>query len=823
MKKALIIVESPAKIKTIKKILGPSYSVASSVGHIRDLPKKTLGIDIEKDFEPAYEQLEDKKKVIADLKKKAKESEIVYLAPDPDREGEAIAWHIMNILPKGTKFERITFNQITKQTVLDGLKNPRDIDLSLVNAQQARRLLDRLVGYKLSPVVHRKIQQSPGSGFLSAGRVQSVALKLIVLRERLIEAFKPVEYWNLGATVAKNKDQFEINLTHIKNKKVEIEVKNNKTTTIETEARATAIKNMLDNSTYTITSIEKKQKRRHPAAPFITSTLQQEAARHYGFSAVRTMSIAQGLYEGIEIQGNTEGLITYMRTDSVRIAESAQYEAKVAIEKKYGASYVPLKPPVYKDKKKNVQDAHEAIRPTFVDKDPESLKDQLEIDQYKIYKLIYNRFIASQMKSALYDSVSCVIDTDQELRLKATGQQLVFAGFLKAYEEKSDDESHPSNKLLPVLEKGETLKLIESFAKQAFTKPPARYTEASLIKELEKCGIGRPSTYSSIMQKIHSRAYTTKEKNTITPTELGKILYDLLETNFPKILDVQFTANMENDLDKIAENNADWRAFLREFWHTFAPLLEKASKQARVPKIALKKKCPKCGGHLEKIWAKGKYFTGCSNYPDCDYRQAPEEIKIDKSEYQDGFDWNQPCPKCGAEMKLRKSTYGVFLGCVKYPKCKTIVSIPKKGEELPENLPDCPAIGCDGKIQPRKSRFGKTFFSCSNYPDCNVIVNDIDDLATKYKDHKKTPYEKKAGGRGGRGSKKLKKEMAEFMGQKTASRGEITKKLWAYIKEHDLQNPDNRRQIVPDETLKQFFAEPIDMMKLASIISANYE
>lgn len=823
MKKALIIVESPAKIKTLKKFLGPSYSVASSVGHIRDLPKKSLGIDIEKDFEPAYETLEEKKKVIAELKKKAKEAEIVYLAPDPDREGEAIAWHIMNILPKGTKFERITFNQLTKQVVVDALKAPREIDMNLVNAQQARRLLDRLVGYKLSPIVHRKIQQTPGSGFLSAGRVQSVALKLIVLRELQIEAFKPVEYWNLGAKLEKDKSQFEVHLTHVENKKVEIETKNNKTTTIESEGRATAIKNMLDNSIYTIESVVKKQKRRHPSPPFITSTLQQEAARHYGFSAMRTMGIAQGLYEGVEIEGNTEGLITYMRTDSVRIADIARAEAKVVIEKEYGAAYVPAKAPIYPGKKKNVQDAHEAIRPTFIDKDPESVKNYLEIDQYKLYKLIYSRFIASQMKSALYDSVTCVITTDQHLKLKATGQQLIFAGFLKAYEEKSDDEAHPSNKLLPDLEEGQVLKHLESFAKQAFTKPPPRYTEASLVKELEKCGIGRPSTYASIMQKIHSRAYTTKQKNTIIPTELGRILYQLLEANFPAILDIQFTANMEDDLDKVAENNADWKVFLKDFWHTFAPLLEKASKNARVPKMALEDKCPKCGAHLEKIWAKGKYFTGCSNYPDCSYRQAPEEIKIDKSEYQEGFDWDQPCPKCGAEMKLRKSFYGVFLGCVKYPKCKTIVSIPKKGEELPTNLPDCPAIGCDGKIQPRKSRFGKTFFSCSNYPDCNVIVNDIDDLATKYKDHQKTPYEKKAGGRGGRGAKKLKKEMAEFMGQKTASRGEITKKLWAYIKEHDLQNPDNRRQIVPDDTLKQFFPKPIDMMKLAAIISANYE
>ncbi len=831
MAKILIIVESPTKIKTLKKFLSKGYTFESSVGHVRDLPPKKFGIDVDNKFEPQYEILAGKEEVVKKLKAAAKDADMVYLSPDPDREGEAIAWHIASILPKGTKFKRVTFNEFTKDAVLEALNHPRSIDQHLVDAQQARRFLDRMVGYKISPLLHKKIPRKGQTGSLSAGRVQSVALKLVVDREKEIDAFIPVEYWNLGSFLKKKKgkDKFEANLHMVDGVKVEKEKIAGKTVfLIGSEKKAKEIKTKLDKAKYTITSVQKKEKKRSPYPPFITSTLQQEAARHFGFSASKTMQIAQTLYEGVDIGSEgTEGLITYMRTDSVRASPEAITQARKCITSRFGKNHLPEKPNSYASKK-SAQDAHEAIRPTHPLKTPDELKSYLTFDQQRLYLLIWQRFIASQMLPAIYDTLSSDIDTDNGLTLRATGSLLKFAGYLAVYKEKQDqgDEIQEDvEKPLPDLKESETLDLVETFSTQSFTKAPPRFTEASLIKELEKCGIGRPSTYTSIMQKIVSRAYTVKEKGTLKPTELGKIICQMLEENFSKIMDIKFTAQMEEDLDKIAETDIDWRAFLKTFWDEFSPAVELAEKDARVPRIATDLICPTCGAPLQKIWAGDKYFLGCSTYPECKYTAPLEDTSFNKEDFAEGFDWDQKCPICEGEMKVRKSRYGHFLGCSNYPKCKGIVNIPKKGEAIThEDLPKCPAIGCTGQIMKRKSRFGKTFYSCSAFPDCNVIVNDLADLESKYHNYSKTAYEKPAkGAKRGRGALlKPSKELSAIIGTDPLSRGDATKKLWIYIKEKDLQDPTNKRRILPDKLLTKVIGkEGIDMMKLAGFLSKH--
>jgi len=832
MAKKLVIVESPTKIKTIKKFLGKDFIIESSVGHIRDLPAKKFAIDIEGGFEPEYALLPEKKDVIAKLKKAAKSCDEVYLCPDPDREGEAIAWHIASILPKGTKIKRATFNAITKAAVLDGLDHPRSIDMSLVNAQQARRLLDRMVGYKISPLLHRRIQKGR-DGFLSAGRVQSSALKIVVDREKEIQAFVPVEYWNLSAelTPKSEKKSFIASLYSVDGKKVEKEAVEGKSVfLIGDEKTAKEIEKRMEKASYSVKSLEKKEKKRNPAPPFITSTLQQEASRHYGFPSARTMSIAQSLYEGVDI-GNSgrEGLITYMRTDSTRIAPEAFGPSRGFIKKAYGDKYLPESPQQYLGKKKKgAQDAHEAIRPTNFAHHPDAVKSYLSSDQLKIYTLVWRRFIASQMKSAIYDTVAANIDTDQNLTLRATGSILKFDGFLKVYQEKRDtDEQDEKEALLPAsMKEGDPLNLLKTAAQQAFTRPPPRYSEASLVRELEKCGIGRPSTYATIMNKIQSKEYTTKEKLYLKPTELGFIIAAMLENHFEMIMDIGFTAKMEEELDKIAEGGVEWKEFLKKFWDKFEPTLKEAEEHAHVPKIETDLKCPECGSTVLKIWSKDKYFYGCSKYPDCSYTSPIEAVDFNKEDYAEDFDWDQKCPKCEKDMVLRHGRFGPFLGCSDYPNCRGIVNIPKKGEPMPEDLPPCPAIGCDGRITQRRTRFGKPFFSCSNYPDCDVIVNQVEDLPKKYPNHPKTAYKKKAGsGKGRRGKLKLSKALSDVCGEKELSRGEITKKLWEYIKAHNLQDPDNKQMIVPDAKLEKVFGnkEPLHMMKLAGIISKNIE
>lgn len=828
--KALIIVESPAKMKTLKKFLGKEFTFASSVGHIRDLPQKGFGIDTENDFEPEYQILPDKKEVVAQLKKAAAAVDIVYLSPDPDREGEAIAWHIAALLPPKTKIKRTAFHAITKEAVLEALKHPEDINTALVNAQQARRLLDRIVGYKISPILGRKLQQRSG---ISAGRVQSVALKLVVDREKEIEAFKPVEYWNLGVILHDGvpQKQFPARLYAVDGRKWEKEeVPGKDLFLIPNQAVAETVVKRLKIATYRVANVEKKEKKRNPEPPFITSTLQQEASRHFRFSSSKTMGVAQSLYEGVDLgTEGTEGLITYMRTDSVRAEPSAINAARDFIKSQFGESFMPETPKQY-TAKKSAQDAHEAIRPTNFDHPPEKVKPYLTKEQFLLYDLVWKRFIASQMNPAVYDTVSADIETNQKIDLRATGSTIKFKGFLVLYEEKHDEEEE-AEPTLPPLEGGEVLSLVDVTSEQSFTKPPPRFTEASLVKELEKSGIGRPSTYASIMNKIQSREYTVKENLRLKPTELGRVIAQFLEDNFKLIMDIGFTASMEDTLELVAADKKNWKEVIREFWGSFIPTVETAEKEAFVPKLMTELDCPKCGSKLQKIWSKGRYFYGCSKYPECDYTASLEESSFNKEDYAADFDWEQKCPNCSGPMKVRHGRFGPFLGCANYPTCRGIVSIPKKGEVIQEAVP-CPAIGCEGRIVARKSRFGKTFYSCTEYPKCDVIVNNLDDLEEKYKDHPKTAYEKKkgAGGAKGKGSRmmgklKLSDELAAVVGEKELSRGEVMKKIWAYIKEHNCQDPNDKRKIIPDEKLAAIFGSnaSVDMFALARVLSPHFK
>lgn len=851
-KKSLVIVESPTKIKTLRKFLGSEFTFESSMGHIRDLPEREFGIDIENDFEPKYTSLPEKGEVINKLKKAAKECDTVYLSPDPDREGEAIAWHIAQTLPKGTNIKRVTFNAITKDAVLKALKNPREIDMALVNAQQARRLLDRLVGYSISPILNRRIQRGK-LGSVSAGRVQSVALKLVVDREKEIEAFKPTEYWNLAAILKTEKDErsFRANLFAVDGKKVEKEpIEGKELFLIGNKETADSVLDRMKNKPYRVDSVERKEKKRNPVPPFITSTLQQEASRYYGFSSAKTMNIAQSLYEGVDL-GNegAEGLITYMRTDSVRAAPEAIEEARAFILETYGEDFLPPQAKIYTSQK-SAQDAHEAIRPTNLLHPPEKIQGYLTKEQFLLYQLIWRRFLSSQMQPAVYDTVTADIKCGDEIMLRATGSVIKFQGYLIVYEEKGDDEEKDDeSRLLPQIEEGQFLDLLELLSDQAFTRPPPRYTEASLVKELEKSGIGRPSTYSAIMNKIQSRDYTIKESGRLKPTELGCVIAALLENNFQQIMDIKFTANMEDDLEKVAENNKDWKALIREFWKDFSPTISTAEKEAFVPKIVTDIKCPKCGSPLQKVWFKSKYFYGCTKYPDCDYSAPIEEISFNKEDYAADFDWDQKCPICSKDMKVRHGRFGAFLGCTGYPDCKGIVNIPKKGEVVipQEDLPECPAIDCPGHLVARKSRYGKTFYSCSTFPDCDVILNDIADITTKYPEHPRTPYVKKA--KKGRFAKKetatkksttkkaakstvkkerapgknmhLSAELAAIVGSSEMPRSEVLKKVWDYIRSNNLQDSKNKRLIHPDAALAKVFGgnEPLDMFKMTGIIA----
>lgn len=627
----LIIVESPAKANTIKKFLGGNTKVVASMGHIRDLPKSKLGVDVEHNFEPQYINIRGKGDLIKQLKKDAKDAKKVYLATDPDREGEAIAWHLSKILdvdPK--KITRVTFNEITKSAVQKAIKEPRDIDVNLVDAQQARRVLDRIVGYKISPVLWKKVRRG-----LSAGRVQSVAVKLIVDRENEIENFIPEEYWNIYVQLLdeKSKKSFEAKFYGKDGKKQELHNKDEVDTILKD----------IKNKKYIVKDIKKGEKKRTPAPPFTTSTMQQEASRKLGFTLKKTMATAQLLYEGIKIpEKGTVGLITYMRTDSTRISEEARASAKVHIVNTYGENYYENR---YYKTNKEAQDAHEGIRPTYADLEPDKIKDSLTKDQYKLYKLIYNRFMASQMSSAVYDTMAVTIDSNN-YTFKANGQNLKFKGFMTLYVEGTDEKQEEDNEIIPELVQGQEVKEQKIEPKQSFTEPPARYTEASLVKALEQKGIGRPSTYSPTITTILERRYIEKEQKQLKPTELGKVVNKLLTENFTNIINIEFTANIENQFDEIAEGKENWKEMIKDFYTPFEENVEKVEKElehVQMVEEVSDVKCEKCGRMMVYKYGKFGKFLACPGYPECKNTKAIVET-IDV-----------PCPKCGGTIQVRKA------------------------------------------------------------------------------------------------------------------------------------------------------------------------
>ncbi len=644
----LVIVESPSKIKTVKKYLGKDYEVVASAGHIRDLPKSKLGVDIENGFEPFYENKRDKAALIKDLKAQAKEADVVYLATDPDREGEAISWHLAHVLKLDEKRAvRVTFSEITKNGIETGMAHPRGLDMDLINAQQARRVLDRIVGYKLSPFLWKKVRRG-----LSAGRVQSAVVRLIVDREKEINAFESQEYWSIDAKLkgASSKKQFPAKLAEIDGKKAELKNKE------ETDK----ILEELNKSDFVVSSIKKSVRKKQPAPPFTTSTLQQEASRRLSFNARRTMKAAQELYEGVEVEGQgTIGLITYMRTDSLRVSEEAQKAAAALIEERFGKEYLPAKPRVYKSKN-NAQDAHEAIRPSMLVITPEQAKKTLTGDQYKLYKLIWERFMASQMENALLNAVNIDIKAGNCL-FKSSGFTVKFDGFTKLYEESADNSEEGG--ALPKLNEGEKLTVAELAGNQHFTQPPPRYNEASLIKAMEEYGIGRPSTYAPTISTILDRHYIEREQKQLKPTPLGDVITELLSAHFEKIVDTKFTAKMERQLDEIEEGKIEWVKVLDVFYKDFAKTLEKAEKdmegkRVKVPNEPTDIVCELCGKHMViKIGPYGK-FLGCEGFPEC---KNTKKIVSEAS---------GKCPKCGGKMIARKSKKGKpFFGCEDYQNC----------------------------------------------------------------------------------------------------------------------------------------------------------
>ena len=637
MAKKLIIVESPAKANTIKKFLGSDVKVVASMGHVRDLPKSKLGVDIEHDFEPEYINIRGKAPLINSLKKDAKSVEKVYLATDPDREGEAIAWHLAYILgiPEDSVC-RVTFNEITKETVQKCIKEPRKIDMNLTDAQQARRVLDRIVGYQISPILWKKVKRG-----LSAGRVQSVAVKLIVDRENEIENFIPEEYWNIYVTLSKEDNKFVAKLYGQNGKKIEL----------HNEEQVKQILSAIENGKYIVTDVKKGQKKRTPAPPFTTSTMQQEASRKLGFAIKRTMNIAQGLYEGVKVpEKGSVGLITYMRTDSTRISEEARAAAKVHITEKYGANYYENR---YYKTKAGAQDAHEGIRPTYIELTPEKIKDSLTPEQFKLYRLIYNRFIASQMSAAVYDTITANIDTNTEkgvYNFRASGQTLKFKGFMTLYVEDKDEKDNEDDETsIPELQQGEEVKKEKIDSKQSFTEPPARYTEASLVKALEEKGIGRPSTYATIISTIIDRRYIERQQKQLVPTELGKVVNKLLTENFKDIINVEFTADIENQFDKIADGKEDWKQVIREFYGPFKQELDKVDAElehVHIQDEVSNVQCEKCGKMMVIKYGRYGKFLACPGYPECkNIKPFVEKIEV-------------PCPVCGSEVYVRKTKRG---------------------------------------------------------------------------------------------------------------------------------------------------------------------
>lgn len=709
-KKSLVIVESPAKARTIKKYLGGDFVVKASIGHIKDLPTTRLGVDIEHGFEPQYEIIKNKEKIIAHIIQAARQASKVFLAPDPDREGEAIAWHIAEeVKNKDRNIYRAIFHEITRTAVLKAIENPVSLNRDLFEAQQARRVLDRLVGYQISPLLWKNVRRG-----LSAGRVQSVAVRLICEREREIATFVPKEYWSIDALVeAAQPPQFSLRLTTIDKKKAHI----------ATEAKAQAIVRDIEGEPFIITEVERKKVKRNPAPPFITSTLQQEAARKLRFSAKKTMLLAQRLYEGVEL-GDLEsvGLITYMRTDSTRVSEEALKQVRDYIEKTYSVEYVPKTPNVYKSKR-SAQEAHEAIRPTSMDLPPEMVKSHLNKDLYRLYHLIWNRFVASQMSSAVYDQTKIDVELKKKYVFSTTGQVLEFSGFLAIYEEGTDEQApgevseKEEKRRLPHVAKGEELRLIGLNPKQNFTQPPARFTESSLIKELERRGIGRPSTYASIVSTIQEKEYVLQESGVFKPTELGNLVTDILIKSFPEVMDIKFTAIMEDQLDRVEEGKVNWTELLQNFYRLFRQRLDEARYSMRNLKqefTTTEIRCEKCGANMIIRWGKKGRFLACPNYPDC--RNTKEyvndengEIRIVQSEETDTI-----CEKCGRRMVIKVGKKGRFLACPGYPECRN-------SKPLTLGI-SCPMPNCSGELIERQSKKGKTFYACNRYPQCKFIL-----------------------------------------------------------------------------------------------------
>ncbi len=687
MKNSLVIVESPAKAKTLSKILGKGYSIKASLGHIRDLPKSRLGVDIENNFEPKYVVSRDKNKIVKELKDAAKTASTVYLATDPDREGEAIAWHLVEAIKSNDiKYRRVTFHEITQEAITHAFKSPREIDMQLVNAQQTRRILDRLVGYKLSPLLWRKVRKG-----LSAGRVQSVAVKIVVDREREIENFVPVEYWTIEAELRKDPagDTKAFRALLVK-------TTDNKNSDIKNEDQAKAVKAELEKADYSVGKIGVKKTPRQPAPPFITSTLQQEAWRRFRFTAKMTMATAQQLYEGLPVgEEGSIGLITYMRTDSTHVAPTALAEVRNYISKKYGADYLPAHARSFSHKVKGAQEAHEAIRPTKVWRTPASIKQYLNPTQYKIYNLIWQRMVASQMAEASFENTTVDIDAKCTLSknkylFRATSSINIFPGFMILYSEGKDDEEEEKSPALPQMVKGDKLKLLNLFDEQHFTKPPSRYTEATLIKMLEQWGIGRPSTYAPILSTIQEREYVTKPGGSFKPTELGFVVNDLLFQYFPDIVNIDFTAHLEDDLDKIANEGIDWIQVVREFFGPFNEDLQKAAEVIEKVKLADEETgeaCPLCNKPVViKVGRFGK-FMACSGYPDCKYTTS---FKIKTG---------AKCPECGSDIiEKRSKKKRVFYGCSNYPKCNFAINT----KPLPQPCPKC-----GGLVTVYRAKWGK--------------------------------------------------------------------------------------------------------------------
>lgn len=709
--KSLVIVESPAKSKTIRKILGDSYQIEASFGHVRNLPTKdpateNLGFDINNNFEPKFEIIPGKQAVVKKLNDLAKKFDKIYLASDPDREGEAIAWHVRQILKvPDEKILRIVFNEITPKAVKYSVDNPRGIDMDMVQAQQTRQILDKLVGYKLSPVLWKQI----GNRNLSAGRVQSVALRMICEREEEIEAFIPQEYWSIHANLDKDGKTFEAELSKIKGKAVEKTIKN--------KEEAQKIADFLTSypSDFDVTKVTKKNTKRKPTAPFITSTMQRAASSKLGFGVQKTMQVAQKLYEGIEIDGTPVGLITYMRTDSVRVSDDAQSMAKDYILTNYGEKYYPEKPNSYVKGKQNVQDAHEAIRPSYPERTPESIKKYLDNDQFKLYKLIWEKFMSSQMTPADIANKTVEI-TAGDYTLKAGTSKVTFDGFLKVYND-ADEEEQEAEAKIPDLNEGDKVKCLKVEPKQHFTQPPPRYNEASLVKALEEYGIGRPSTYATIITVIQTRKYVEKRDKALHPTLLGRTVSKQLVAQFADIMDYKFTAGMETKLDKIAEKKAIWNDVLQEFYTPFIEEVNKALQTGERVRIESKIKCPNCGKPMVlRMGKNGSQFLGCSGYPECKTMMSLNALSEESLQEQSGEPevCEEKCEKCGSEMIFKTGPYGKYMECTN-ENCKH-----RKPYRKSTGV-KCPKCG-EGTIVERKSKRGTIFYGCDKFPDCDFTL-----------------------------------------------------------------------------------------------------